>query len=136
MEKQSFFRHALLYGLSGALVQAGGVVLTPLLTRCLSMADFGALEVVGRCAELAGMLLLIGGLRQGLLTFHQQSKSDLERQRVFRATMVLLLGVCLLGGAVAMVVAGPISPFSAPATGRRSIPTCCAWPCWRFCSNR
>ena len=111
MEKRSFFRHALLYGLSSALVQAGGVVLVPLYTRCLSQADFGALEVVGRCAEMAGTLLLIGGLRQGLLTFYQQSKTDAERESVFRATMVLLLGVCLLGGALFMVLAGPVCDF-------------------------
>ena len=117
MERRPFFRHALLFGLSGALVSAGGVLLTPLLTRCLSMADFGALEVVGRCAELSGMLLLIGGLRQGLLTFHQQSKTAVERQRVFRATMVLLLGVCLLGGALVMILAGPICRVFRPGSG-------------------
>ncbi|HVS39943.1 MAG TPA: lipopolysaccharide biosynthesis protein [Gemmataceae bacterium] len=117
MHNRSFFRHAVLYGLSGALVQAGGVVLAPLLTRCLSMADYGALEVVQRCAELAGMLFLIGGLRQGLLTFHQQSKTDVERQRVFRATLVLLLGVCLLGGALIMAIAGPFCNIIRPEHG-------------------
>ena len=65
MENRSFFRHALLYGLGSILVQAGGVVLVPLYTRCLSTADFGALEVLSRCAEMAGTLLLIGGLRKG-----------------------------------------------------------------------
>jgi O-antigen/teichoic acid export membrane protein len=111
MRKRTFFRHALFYGVSSALVQAGGVVLVPLYTRCLSKADFGVLEVVGRCAELAGMLLLFSGLRQGLLTFHQQSKTSAERERVFRAAMVLLLGVCLLGGAVFMAAAGPVGDF-------------------------
>jgi O-antigen/teichoic acid export membrane protein len=108
MQNRSFLRHALLYGLSSALVQAGGVVLVPLYTRCLSQADFGALEVVQRCAEMASTLLLISGLRQGLLTFYQQSKTDAERERVFRATMILLLGVCLVGGALFMVLAGPV----------------------------
>jgi O-antigen/teichoic acid export membrane protein len=108
MAKRSFLRHALLYGLSSALVQAGGVVLVPLYTRCLTPEDFGAMEVVGRCAEMAGTLLLIGGLRQGLLTFYQQGKSDAERDRVFRATLILLLGVCVLGGALFMAMAGPV----------------------------
>ena len=111
MAKQSFLRHAFLYGLSSALVQAGGVVLIPLYTRCLTQEDFGAMEVVGRCAEMAGTLLLIGGLRQGLLTFYQQSKTDAERDRVFRATLILLVGVCLLGGAVFMGLAGPACGF-------------------------
>jgi O-antigen/teichoic acid export membrane protein len=108
MANRSFFRHALLYGLSSALVQAGGVILVPLYTRVLSPADFGAMEVLGRCAEMASTLLLIGGLRQGLLTFYQQGKTEPEREGVFRATLILLLGVCLLGGALIMAMAGPV----------------------------
>ena len=97
MENRSFFRHAFLYGLGSVLVQAGGVVLVPLYTRCLSTTDFGALEVLGRCAEMAGTLLLIGGLRQGLMTFYQQSKSDAEREQVFRSTMALLVLISVGG---------------------------------------
>ena len=108
MANRSFFRHALLYGLSTVLMQAGGVVLVPLYTRCLTKPEFGAYEVLGRCAELAGTLLLISGLRQALLTFYQQSKTDAERERVFRGTMALLLVGCLLGGGLVMVLAGPV----------------------------
>ncbi len=105
---QSFFRHAVLYGLGSALVTAGNVVLTPLYTRCLSKADYGALEVLGRCAEMTATVLLIGGLRQALLTYYQQSKSDAERAAVFRTTMGLLLTVCLVGGGAVMALAGPL----------------------------
>jgi len=108
MAKRSFLRHAFLYGLSSALVQAGGVVLVPLYTRCLTQDDFGAMEVVGRCAEMAGTLLLFNGLRQGLLTFYQQSKTDAERDRVFRATLILLVGGSALGGLLFMGLAGPV----------------------------
>jgi O-antigen/teichoic acid export membrane protein len=108
-----------LYGLSSVLVQAGGVVLVPLYTRCLSKADFGTLEVLGRCAEMAGTLLLISGLRQGLVAFYQQSATDRERERVFRATMILLLGISLLVGTLMLALAGPVCGFfqqdSAPA---------------------
>ena len=89
-------------------MQAGGVVLVPLYTRCLTQADFGALEVVQLSAQLAGVLLLIGGLRQGLLTFYQQSKTDAERERVFRGTMALLTAGCVLGGGLVMALAGPV----------------------------
>jgi O-antigen/teichoic acid export membrane protein len=114
MRDRSFFRHALLYGLSSVLVQAGGVVLVPLYARCLSKADFGALEVLGRCAEMAGTLLLISGLRQGLTAFYQQSKTDQEREGVFRATMLLLLALSLAGGTLMMSLAGPVCDFFRP----------------------
>jgi|GEM_PF-2080564 O-antigen/teichoic acid export membrane protein len=108
MENRSFFRHALLYGLGSVLVQAGGVVLVPLYARWLRPDDFGALEVLGRCAEMAGTLLLIGGLRQGLMTFYQQSKSDAEREQVFRSTMALLVVISVVGGGLIMALAGPV----------------------------
>jgi len=98
-------------------LQAGGVLLVPLYTRCLTKADFGALEVVGRCAEVAAGFLLIGGLRQALYTFYQQSKTDAERQRVFRAAMLLLLTVCLAGGGLVMALAGPFCSFFARNSG-------------------
>jgi O-antigen/teichoic acid export membrane protein len=99
-------------------MQAGGVVLVPLYTRCLSKADFGVLEVIGRFAEMAGTLLLIGGLRQGLVAFYQQSATNRERERVFRATMLLLLGISLLVGASIMVLAGPACGFFSGASGK------------------
>src|SRR5665213_3748538 len=108
MENRSFFRHALLYGLGSVLVQAGGVVLVPLYTRWLSITEVGTLEVLGRCAEMAGTLLLIGGLRQGLMTFYQQSKSDAEREQVFRSTMALLILISMVGGGLIMALAGPV----------------------------
>ena len=136
MANRSFFRHAVLYGLCGVLVQAGGVLLVPLYTRCLTKADFGALEVLGRCAEMVSTLLLIGGLRQGLYSFYQQSKSEEERDRVFRATMLILVGACLLGGGVVMAAAGPICDCFRQNGARPSAPTCCGWRCWRSCSSR
>ncbi len=108
MENRSFFRHAFLYGLGSVLVQAAGVVLVPLYTRWLTLAENGALEMLGRCAEMAGTLLLIGGLRQGLMTFYQQSKSDAEREQVFRSTMALLVLISVVGGGLIMALAGPV----------------------------
>jgi O-antigen/teichoic acid export membrane protein len=108
MENRSFFRHAFLYGLGSVLVQAAGVVLVPLYTRCFSVAENGDLEVLGRCAEMAGTLLLIGGLRQGLMTFYQQSKTDAEREQVFRSTMALLVLISVVGGGLIMALAGPV----------------------------
>jgi O-antigen/teichoic acid export membrane protein len=100
MTKQSFLRHAAVYGLANLLVQAGAFVLVPLCTRCLSPEDFGAMEVLGRVAELVGACLLIGGLRQGLITFHQQCHGPMQRRRAVCAALSLTLGFCLLGGVI------------------------------------
>jgi O-antigen/teichoic acid export membrane protein len=109
MDKQGFVKHAAVYGLASLLMQAGGVVLLPLYTRCLSPADYGVLEVLGRLAETVAPLLLFGGFRQALLTFYQQSNHETERRQVVSTTLGLIAATCLLGGGPVLVLAGPLS---------------------------
>jgi O-antigen/teichoic acid export membrane protein len=104
---RSFLKHAAFYGLATFLVQAGGFVLLPIYLRCLSPYEYGVLEVVGRLAETAGTCLLFGGFRQALMTFYQQAGNDGERRQVVGATFLLVVGSCLVGGAVALL----FSPF-------------------------
>lgn len=109
MDSHSFVKHAAVYGLAGLLVQAGGFVLLPLYTHCLTPADFGVLEVLSRMAETIGTCLMFGGLRQALLAFYQQSRHETERRQVV-ATMLSLLGTTIfLGGGLLLALAGPLS---------------------------
>lgn len=119
---RSFLKHAAVYGLATLFVQAGGFVLLPIYLRCLGPGDYGALEVVGRLAETVGTLLLFGGFRQALITFHQQAGDEAERRRVIAACYALVAAAGLVGVAVA-VLAGPwlgeqLVPESA---GRRGV---------------
>jgi O-antigen/teichoic acid export membrane protein len=109
MNKQGFVKHAAVYGLATLLMQAGGVVLLPLYTRCLSPAEYGVLEVLGRLAETVAPLLLLGGFRQALLTFYQQSSHEAERRQVVSTTLGLIAATCLLGGGPVLLLAGPLS---------------------------
>ncbi|MGH7170958.1 MAG: oligosaccharide flippase family protein, partial [Gemmataceae bacterium] len=109
ISSRSFVKHAAVYGLAGLLVQAGGFVLLPLYTHYLTPADYGVLEVLGRMAETVGTCLMFGGLRQALLTFYQQSPHEADRRKVV-ATMLSLFGTTiLLGGGLALALAGPLS---------------------------
>jgi O-antigen/teichoic acid export membrane protein len=108
MDDRAFVKHAAVYGMANLLVQAGGFVLLPLYTRFLTKADFGALEVVGRIAETVGTCLLIGGLRQALVTFYQQSEDAAVRRRFISSAFLLLAFTCLLGGGVALALAEPL----------------------------
>ena len=82
MDKIAFFRHAAVYGAAGMLLQAAGLVLLPLYTRHLGPADFGVLEVLGRTGEVLATLLLVGGVRQAMVAFHQQAPSEADRRAV------------------------------------------------------
>jgi O-antigen/teichoic acid export membrane protein len=108
MSKESFFRHAAVYGLANLLVQAGSFILVPIYTRCLTPADYGVLEVVSRLAETVGTCLLFGGFRQALLTFYQQAGQDAERRRIISSTLALF-GCTCLGGVLVLGLAGPLS---------------------------
>jgi O-antigen/teichoic acid export membrane protein len=105
MKSESFLRHAVVYGLASLLTQAAGLVLLPLYTRFLTPADYGVLEILGRIAETAATVLLLGGFRQALLTFYQQAPDETERRRVVNAAFFLagagfILGVGLSFGIV------------------------------------
>jgi O-antigen/teichoic acid export membrane protein len=106
---RSFIKHAAVYGLAGLLVQAGGFVLLPLYTRCLTPADYGVLEVLTRMAETIGTCLMFGGLRQALLTFYQQSPNDAERRQVVASMLSLVGTTVFLGGGVVLAAVGPLS---------------------------
>jgi O-antigen/teichoic acid export membrane protein len=97
---RSFLKHAATYGLATFLVQAGGFLLLPIYLRCLTPADYGVLELVGRLAETVAALLLLGGFRQALFTFYQQAGDELERRRVVAGAYALIAGAGLAGALV------------------------------------
>ncbi len=109
MNDRSFVKHAAVYGLANLLVQAGGFVLLPLYTRCLTPSDYGVLEVLGRLAETVGTCLMFGGFRQALLTFYQQSQHEAERRRVVVTTLSLFGLTGLLGGGLVLALADPLA---------------------------
>ena len=109
LDNRSFLRHALIFGTASLFTQAAGVLLIPLFTRCLTKDEFGALEVLVRAGEVAGVFLLVSGLKQGLVTNYQQKDTDAERRRTVSATLLLVLGVSLLLGAVALMSASAVA---------------------------
>lgn len=109
MNDRSFLKHAAIYGLGGLLMQAGGFVLLPLYTSCLTPSDYGVLEVLGRMAETIGTILMFGGFRQALLTFYQQSQCETERRQVAATTLSLFGTTIFLGGGLALALSGPLS---------------------------
>src|SRR5262245_49317836 len=102
MDRQAFLKHAAVYGLANVLLQVGNFLFVPLYLRCLSPAEFGVLEVVGRLAETAGICLLCVGLTQALYALYQQAETELDRRRVVCAALGLCLVVALAGAALAL----------------------------------
>src|SRR5207248_1287105 len=70
--------------------------------------------------ETVGTVLLFGGFRQALLTFYQQADGEAERRRVVSSTLVLVLGSCLGGGALALALSPALGAWLAPLVPGRA----------------
>jgi O-antigen/teichoic acid export membrane protein len=114
MDRQAFLKHAAVYGVANVLLQAGNFLFVPLYLRCLSPAEFGVLEVVGRLAETAGICLLCVGLMQALYALYQQAETELDRRRVVCAAFGLCLVVALAGAALALVFGPTVATWLSP----------------------
>jgi O-antigen/teichoic acid export membrane protein len=107
--KQSFLRHALVYGLGNTLLYAASFVLLPLYTRCLDPSEYGALEILNRATEVLSLCLLFTAARQATTTFYRQSADDLGRRRVVGTVLGALLAAVLLGAVALALAAEPIA---------------------------
>ena len=102
MRTPQFLRHAAVYGFGTLVVNACSVFLLPLYLRCLSPAEYGTLEWLRGVGEIVLICLLFGGLKQALLSFHGQSRTEAQRRCVVGSALALAGLVVLLGGGAAL----------------------------------
>jgi len=107
--RQSFLRHALVYGLGNTLLYAASFVLLPLYTRCLDPGEYGALEILNRATEVLSLCLLFTAARQATTTFYRQSPDDQGRRGVVGTVLTALLAAVFLGALVLALAADPLS---------------------------
>jgi O-antigen/teichoic acid export membrane protein len=106
MRTPQFIRHAAVYSFGTLLLNACGFFLLPLYIRCLPPAVYGTWEWLRSVGDIVLILLLFGGLRQALLTYHGQGRSQAERRRVVGSAIALATGVVVVGAGIA-ILAGP-----------------------------
>src|SRR5271166_2821777 len=98
MQTPQFLRHAAVYGFGTLVVNACSVFLLPLYLHCLPPGDYGTWEWLRGVGEVVLIFLLFGGLKQALLSYHGQGRSEAERRRVVGSGLVLAALVVFLGG--------------------------------------
>src|SRR5437867_1842091 len=116
-KSSSFLKHAAVYGAGNLLVSAAGFILLPLYVRCLSEGEYGVLDYLNRLGEVVLLCLLIKGLRQALLAFHNQAKTEAERRAVVGSALMIL--TLFLGGAGCVRRLASDSRAAARAADRR-----------------
>jgi O-antigen/teichoic acid export membrane protein len=106
MRTPQFLRHAATYSFGTLVLNACGFFLLPLYIRCLTQAEYGTWDWLRTVGDTVLILLLFGGLKQALLTYHGQGRSQEECRRVVGSAIALAAAVVVLGGVVVLVT-GP-----------------------------
>src|SRR5579883_1499618 len=117
MRTPQFLRHAVVYGFGTLVVNACSILLLPLYLRCLPPEEYGTLDGLRTVGEVVLILLLFGGLKQALLSFHGQKRSEEQRRRVVGSALALA-GLVVAAGAAATLLGGAglsrLLDFSSP----------------------
>jgi O-antigen/teichoic acid export membrane protein len=117
MRTPQFLRHAVVYGFGTLVVNACGIFLLPLYLRYLPPDEYGTLDGLRTVGEVVLILLLFGGLKQALLTYHGQQCAEAERRRVVGSALALGGLVVFLGAAATLLGGaelGHLLDFSSP----------------------
>lgn len=104
----SLLRHAAVYSVGELLMLAGGFILLPLYARCLSVADFGTLELLEQTADILALCVLLRSLPLAVMAFYRQTSDRIERQRVLGAALSLAVVAVLAGMTLAAVSSAPL----------------------------
>lgn len=104
-KKNSFLKHAAIYGIGTLALQMGSIVLLPLYTNCLKPAEFGVLEIVYRIGDILNICLMSGGISMAAMTFYRQSEGEQDRARIAATVSLFLLMILAAGGLLTLGLA-------------------------------
>ena len=107
-KKESFAKHAAIYGLGTLAQQAVSMLLLPLYINRLSPADLGAISLIQKIGNVTNRCLMTTGIRLATLNFWGTG----DRQT--RATIAITVAsftyaVWIVSGIILFAFAGPIS---------------------------
>lgn len=117
MQTPQFLRHAVVYGFGTLVVNACGIFLLPLYLRYLPPDEYGTLDGLRTVGEVVLILLLFGGIKQALLTYHGQQREEAERRRVVGSALALGGLVVFVGASATLLgsgLLGELLDFASP----------------------
>lgn len=88
-------KHFILYGLGSASQALSGILILPLLTKSLSIEDFGVYSMITLCGSMASSIFYLG-ITSALPRFYFDSnKIEDQRKILSNATFIILIGATL-----------------------------------------
>lgn len=89
-DNRRFFKHTLIFGIGGLLVQITPLILLPLYTNYLTPSEYGTLDLIFKTSEIINTVFLVGGIRLAAMTFYKQAENEEARRRVAITISMLL----------------------------------------------
>jgi O-antigen/teichoic acid export membrane protein len=97
-------KHTIVYGLSGVLLQAVGVVTLPIFARAFTQAEYGKLELGLVLSSVALTVVDLGFASAAQRSFYDYSDSDAEQRRSVLFTAIVATSTAALTAAVILAV--------------------------------
>ncbi len=93
-------RDTLIYGLGGALTRFVGLLLLPVLTRCMTPAEYGTMDMLLTLSSALSMLVLMG-MNASLTAFFFEAGTETQKREVVNSNLLFLLAWGLVAAAAA-----------------------------------
>src|SRR5688572_28532523 len=108
---RQLLQHASYYTVGYVLMMVAGLVSFPIITRLISVADYGVMTLM---SSLLGIAVVFGkqGVQHAIIRFHAEAVvgKGSEGERVFTSTVMLSLGVFGLVATAAWIAAAFWAP--------------------------
>ncbi|MBZ5555298.1 MAG: oligosaccharide flippase family protein [Acidobacteriia bacterium] len=108
--KGHVFRHFVVYGLGIVLMNAAGFLLIPLYARYLSTAEFGILEIIGRCVEISTIIFALW-LGMTSLSFYSKETDEDRKNTAISTGLIPLLALSICSVIIFLALARPINHY-------------------------
>ena len=102
-DKRRFFKHTLIFGFGGIIVQLVPFILLPLYTNYLTPGEYGILHFIFLTSDIINTVFLIGGIRLAAMTFYKQAETEEARRRI-AITISSLLWLAIAAAITASIV--------------------------------
>lgn len=110
-KKESFAKHAAVYGLGTLATQLVSILLLPLYTKCLVPADFGALNLIYKISDIFKTCLMSNGIRLATLNFWGTAR-DVDNRKTIASTVAVFSYLSWIVSAIVLLIfAKPISAY-------------------------
>ena len=100
--------HSAVYGAADVFTNVTSLLLTPLFTRLLTRADYGALALLALFSSLAKIAFRLG-LDSAYFRLHYDQKDEAARRRLAGTTALFAAGFATLLFALVVLFSGPLT---------------------------